>query len=71
AYSLLDMPIQVTKSAPKTFKRKYSEVKPFIEHYERLLILCHISTEADKVKCIKEYVFSEVERFIEASEYYT
>ena len=59
------LPIVGSKGAPKKFRGRYDEVKPFLRHYERLCALKSVTQDRDKVENVTQYCSREVREFME------
>ena len=59
------LPVPGSKSAPKKFKGKYSNIKPFIKHYEKLCVQKEVTDEQEKIENITQYCSRDVREFIE------
>ncbi|KAJ7612789.1 hypothetical protein B0H17DRAFT_966650 [Mycena rosella] len=68
--SSLDMPLQCSKEAPKTFKGKYSEVDSFLRHYDKLLRKCHVTDPKEQCELILDYCSTKVAEYIKSEEHY-
>lgn len=64
--SVLTMPTPGSKAAPAKFKGHYSEVKDFLEHYEKLCDYHHVSSDEEKGETITQYMSRHVTGFMEA-----
>lgn len=62
----IHFPLPGTKSAPRTFKGKYNEVKTFIEHYERLCAQYYVTNHREKLDNIIQYCSRPTREFMEA-----
>ena len=49
------LPMPGSKTAPKKFKGKYNEVKPFIQHYERICVKLGIVNDRDMIDNLGQY----------------
>jgi hypothetical protein len=63
--TILDLPTRRTKSAPDTFRGDYTKVQDFIDHYERLLHRCNVTSDREKCKSITQYCSKKVAQTIE------
>ena len=59
------LPVPGSKSAPKKFKGKYSDIKPFLKHYEKLCVQKEVDDEQEKIENITQYCSRDVREFIE------
>lgn len=59
------LPVPGSKSAPKKFKGKFSEVKPFIKHYEKLCIQKGVTDDEERIQNISQYCSRSVREFME------
>ncbi|KAK7685266.1 hypothetical protein QCA50_011629 [Cerrena zonata] len=59
------LPVPGTKSAPKKFKGKFSQVKLFIKHYEKLCAQKLVTDEEEKIQNITQYCSRSVREFME------
>ena len=59
------LPMAGTKDAPKTFKGKYSKIKDFIKHYEKLCEVKLIHDDQDKIENIGQYCSERVRLLME------
>lgn len=59
------LPVPGTKDAPKKFKGKFSKIKLFIKHYEKLCIQKSVTNEEEKVQNITQYCSRSVREFME------
>ena len=59
------LPFPGTKNAPRKFKGGCTKVKPFFQHYERLLAQKQIQKDEEKIKNISQYCSREVREFVE------
>ena len=64
-----NLPIPGSKLAPKTFRGKHSQVKPFLQHYERLCIK-HNVAEAERCTNILQYCSRQVKECIKGLDAY-
>ena len=64
--SVVDMPIPGSRHAPKKFKGKYTEVKPFLQHYERLCQKLSITSDQERIENIAQYCSRKVRQFLES-----
>ncbi|EIW51202.1 uncharacterized protein TRAVEDRAFT_137787, partial [Trametes versicolor FP-101664 SS1] len=64
ALTVLDMPVEGSRRAPKHFKGEASDVEPFLRKYERLAIT-HNLTEREKCDTILDYCGRVVRETIE------
>ncbi|CAL1712335.1 unnamed protein product [Somion occarium] len=62
---VIDLPIPGTKNAPKKFKGKYSEIKPFVQHYERLCLQKGVTDAQEKIENITQYCSRDAREFME------
>lgn len=60
------LPTIGSKSAPKKFTGKYTEVKPFVQHYERLCVRLSIDQDHDRIENITQYCSRKVRQFLES-----
>ena len=59
------LPIPGTRSAPKKFKGKFSEIKLFIKHYEKLCIKKGVTDDEERIENITQYCSRSVREFME------
>lgn len=59
------LPIVGSRGAPKKFKGKYDEVKPFMRHYERICAVKQVNLDTEKIENITQYCSREVREFME------
>ena len=59
------LPVPGSKNAPKKFTGKFSEIKLFIKHYEKLCIQKKVTDPGDKVENITQYCSRKVREFME------
>ena len=59
------LPVPGSKNAPKKFKGKYSEIKHFINHYEKLCVQKQVTDPKEKVDNITQYCSKNVREFME------
>jgi len=64
------MPVRGSRSAPRTFKGKYTQVERFLTHYNNLLTRYNINNEGEKCRTILEYCSESVSDFIKTLEHY-
>ena len=64
-YGPNSLPIAGSKAAPRKFKGKYSEVKNFVQHYEKLCALKRVISDKDKIENITQYCSRDVREFLE------
>jgi hypothetical protein len=65
------MPIQGSSKAPKTFRGKYTAIRQFIIHVERLFHQYSVTTEVDKCNAVLEYCSTRVRNFIKTSQHFS
>ncbi|KAJ6624339.1 hypothetical protein B0H10DRAFT_1645136, partial [Mycena sp. CBHHK59/15] len=65
----LDMPIRVPRRLPRFFVGNIRSLA-FIQHYDRLLNKCRVTDEKERCKCVLEYCSTDVQNFIQSSEYF-
>ena len=63
---IANLPIPGSKSAPKKFKGKYSEVRPFLRHYEQICTRLSITDDKEKIENITQYCSRQVRLFLES-----
>ena len=63
---IANLPIPGSKSAPKKFKGKYSDVRPFLRHYERICTRLSITDNKEKIENITQYWSRQVQFFLES-----
>jgi hypothetical protein len=63
------MPIRGTRSAPRTFKGKYTAIERFLDHLDRLFLQHGVTSNSDKCKSILEYCSHNVRDFIQSCEH--
>lgn len=61
-----NLPIPGSKSAPRKFKGKYSEVRPFLRHYEQICTRLNITDHKEKITNITQYCSRPVRLFLES-----
>ena len=61
----INLPIPGRKGAPRKFKGKFSEIKLFIEHYEKICHQCRVDSDDEKIKNITQYCSRPVREFME------
>ncbi|EPS99179.1 hypothetical protein FOMPIDRAFT_1125125, partial [Fomitopsis schrenkii] len=61
-----NLPIPGSKSAPKKFKGKYSDVRPFLRHYEQICARLSITEGKEKIENITQYCSRQVRLFLES-----
>ena len=66
-----NLPVPGSKSAPKKFKGKFSDVKPFLKHYEKLCMQKGIVDEEEKIQNLTQYCSRKVREFLEGLPSYT
>ncbi|KAF8158653.1 hypothetical protein K438DRAFT_1620500, partial [Mycena galopus ATCC 62051] len=66
----IDLPHRGSKDAPRTFRGNYSDVQNFIDHYERVLKKCNITSEREKCESILMYCAVDVQYVIRTLEGY-
>ena len=64
--SVNTMPILGTKLSPKKFTGSHDEIKRFLQHYERLLVLNRVTDDKEKCEALTPYCSRKVTTFIEA-----
>jgi hypothetical protein len=62
--TVYDIPVRGSKDAPKTFTGKYNEVRLFIDHFERLIKKCRISSDSDRCDLLMLYCSTDVQNII-------
>lgn len=62
---VVDLPIVGTKGAPKKFKGNSGDVRPFLEHYERLCAKHGVTKPKEKIESITQYCAKHVREFLE------
>ena len=67
-FTLADLPISWTRNAPKKFKGHYSQVRPFLRHYERICDKCQIISDRDKCDNVLQYCSRSVRECIKGLE---
>ena len=60
-----NLPVPGSRSASKKFKGKYSDVKPFIRHYEKLCVQKGVTDEDDKIQNCTQYCSQKVRESLE------
>ncbi|KAJ6481130.1 hypothetical protein C8R45DRAFT_831870, partial [Mycena sanguinolenta] len=63
--SIHDMPVLGSKDAPKKFRGRYTEVQNFVDHYERLLKRCQVTSDRQKCEHILKYCTIDVQYVIQ------
>ena len=63
---IANLPIPGSKSAPKKFKGKYSDVRPFLRHYEQICTRLSITDDKEKIQNITQYCSRQVRVFLES-----
>ena len=63
---IANLPIPGSKSAPKKFKGKYSDVHPFLCHYEQICTHLSITDNKEKIENITQYCSRQVQLFLES-----
>ena len=69
--TILDLPTRRTKSAPDTFRGDYTKVQDFVDHFERLLHRCNVTSDDEKCKSITQYCSKKVAQTIEGMSDYS
>ncbi|KAH9855427.1 hypothetical protein C2E23DRAFT_724041, partial [Lenzites betulinus] len=64
SYSVLDMPVEGSRRAPKQFRGEASDVEPFLRKYERLALSYHLSNQ-EKCETVTDYCGRVVRETIE------
>lgn len=59
------LPVPGTKSAPKKFKGKFSQIKLFIKHYEKLCVQKSVTDDEERIQNITQYCSRSVREFME------
>ena len=62
---IADLPLPGTRSAPKTFKGKHSDVESFLYFFNRLCTKHHITSDADKIESFVHYCSRTVRETLE------
>ncbi|KAI9059363.1 hypothetical protein FKP32DRAFT_1533805, partial [Trametes sanguinea] len=62
--SIMDMPVEGSKLAPKKFRGESAEVEPFLRIFERLAAL-HNLTDGEKCETVTDYCNKRVRKTIE------
>lgn len=65
ALSIIDMPEPKGRFAPKTFKGKFSEIRAFLDAFERLCERCNVALGRDRCDTVRRYCGSDVVAVIE------
>ncbi|KAH9830316.1 uncharacterized protein C8Q71DRAFT_862606 [Rhodofomes roseus] len=60
------LPMPGSKCAPRKFKGRYSEVKSFLQHYERICTKLGIINAKDLIDNVTQYCSRQVRQFIES-----
>jgi Aspartyl protease len=63
--SVLTLPLLGTKSAPELFRGDYSNIRGFLDHYERLCAFHNVVDDYEKVNSILQYCSAKVRETIE------
>ena len=59
------LPVPGSKNAPKKFKGKFSEIKLFVKHYEKLCVQKQVLDPQEKIENITQYCSKKVREFME------
>ena len=59
------LPVPGSKNAPKKFKGKFSEIKLFIKHYEKLCVQKKVTDPKEKIENLTQYCSRKVREFME------
>ncbi|KAF7795489.1 hypothetical protein EIP86_006651 [Pleurotus ostreatoroseus] len=70
ARGVIDLPIAGTKGAPRKFKGQSSEVRQFLQHYERLCAKHGVTNDKEKIESITQYCSQHVREFLEGLKSY-
>ncbi|KAK7682114.1 hypothetical protein QCA50_014700 [Cerrena zonata] len=62
---VVNLPIPGTKGAPKKFKGKYSAIRQFINHYEKICAQKAVTDAHEKIENITQYCSRRVREFME------
>ncbi|KAK7686651.1 hypothetical protein QCA50_010251 [Cerrena zonata] len=65
------LPVPGTRNAPKKFKGKFSRIKLFIKHYEKLCVQKEVKDDEEKIQNITQYCSRSVREFMEGLTSYT
>jgi hypothetical protein len=60
-----DLPVRGAKDAPRTFRGRYTDVQQLIDHYERLLNKCRITSDREKCENILMYCSVDIQNVIQ------
>ena len=63
--SVITMPIPGSKNAPQRFKGNHVMVKPFLEHYDKLLAVNNVTQDSEQCYAILQYCSIPVREIIE------
>ncbi|TRM61672.1 hypothetical protein BD626DRAFT_598710 [Schizophyllum amplum] len=68
--TVLDLPPPGARNAPKTFHGRFDEVEGFLNHYEKLIQICNLSTGRERCQNLLPYCVPGVADFIRVSDSY-
>jgi hypothetical protein len=61
-----DLPVRGAKDAPKTFYGKYTDIQLFLDHYERLLNKCRITSDQEKCENLLMYCSIDIQNVVQS-----